>query len=208
MINSNSLNVGQKQTTEQPVNIPLPESTVEIVSLTVDSLVLVAALFLALARQKLMSTLRSFKVESQSKTPLDKNQHTKMHIHGNLTALRTVTDSDYACLGLLHNGSFTEWGYSFSSVTWELESTNSGLQPLIPKLKECTITNWLSTSETWFSTGDYVCFPIKLGSTQIGIIALSSFDNTKSPKVNTQDTQEIVSDIVETILATFIDKAT
>lgn len=146
---------------------------------------------------------KSFNIKANLKA-LDKNQDAKNQLNSLLIAIRAITKADYACLGILHNGKVTEWGYSFSQVTWELENFSEGLQPINAKLKDYPVNTWLIPKEGWQHIKHYNCYPIYFGTVQIGILLLSEFDRDPVDIPNPQSLTSITKDIQTLIRKNFL----
>lgn len=197
------------QKIEQPSNpISMPPVDPEVISLGMDVAVLLAIAFAVYARDNLKKAVAKISAEQfANKFPLDKNHQAKLKLIGLLTALRTVAESDHASLGILHNGSFSEWGYSFSKVTWEIETKDKNLVSLLPRLKETPVSYWIAKVKGWSHVGNYLVYPIFIGSTQIAVIALACFDEACSPPAP-ENTSKITNQIAEVLLENFINKST
>jgi hypothetical protein len=194
--------------TEQPSRtIEIPPIAIEAVEIGGEIVLLGLSVLILSARQKIYKALEAIKKKVETGLPLDQNQPLKTHLSELLAGLRTVTNTNYACLGIMHNGQFTEWGYSFSRVTWEIETKSPGLLPITPELKDVCINNWIQPEPRWFHYENFLCYPIKINQNiQVGIIILGCYGTEKCVIEITEKEQQLAQEISNCVIEIFLNE--
>jgi hypothetical protein len=188
-------------------HIQAPDISVDLAGLVIDMFLLLFAVGLTMARNKIGATLKSIEGSIHNPTIFDSKQKVKAELAGLLNSLRIISGSDYACLGIMHNGQFSEWGYSFSKVTWEIESHAEELVSTLADLRQITVNNFMTDQKNWYTYGKYLCYPIGIGDNiQIAVIALSCYKNQSLGLDHKQTIDELVDTISDTIINSFLTK--
>jgi hypothetical protein len=201
-INKNPLvDPGQSLATQShheppPVDLGLDGLRQYTLDFVAEAALLVAAASLLVIRRNIKKQLRAISqiLNPTEKLAIDLGQDHKIRLTILLEDILQELGANNVALGILYNGQISEWGYSFSKVTFELEAHSPRFAPISRELNKFPINTWLpkanpgypgqpeDTKENpcqprWQYTEDYWWFPVVMGNVTVAVLVANCYDH-------------------------------
>lgn len=196
--------VENTKTNEPTVSVDYEQITPYIHDIS-TILVAICACMFGVALRKGLKVVKSLekKIESSYESPdkyfLDYNQEFKIRVKIVLEQILANLKCDSVTLGIMHNGKFSESGWSFSRVTFEIEALSKNMGSNLTRVNSQTVSQWLDDSRQWYRVQNYWARNLYFGNTIVGVLLVNKFSegNTDNLESTLNEVENDVNNLTE-----------